>query len=179
MHHRKSIRLKEYDYSQAGAYFITICAQNRQCLFGNIADEKMILNDAGKMIEKWYHELENKFPDIACDEYIIMPNHFHAVIIINESVGATRRGRPEPDGRHETNNDIQSKSDSGYGHPRRGAPTGVATDTATIGEMIGWFKTMTTNEYIHGVKNKNWPPFPGKLWQRNYLPHEINEGYYE
>ena len=83
IHHRKSIRLKNYDYSQAGLYFITICCQNRECLFGEIVGAdlcvcpntetreqitpetaKFQLNDAGKMIEKWYYELENKFPDI-------------------------------------------------------------------------------------------------------------------
>ena len=80
IHNRKSIRLKGYDYSQAGLYFVTICVQNRQCLFGNIKDGILYLNDAGKMIEKWYFELENKFPDIKCREKIIMPNHFHCII---------------------------------------------------------------------------------------------------
>jgi len=57
IHHRRSIRLKGYDYSQAGLYFITICCQNRNCLFGKIVDRKMILNDAGKMAVNWYFEL--------------------------------------------------------------------------------------------------------------------------
>jgi REP element-mobilizing transposase RayT len=73
-HHRRSIRLKGYDYSQPGKYFITICTKNRKCLFGDVVNGKMVLNDAGKMIEKWYFELPNKFPDIQCDQYIIMPN---------------------------------------------------------------------------------------------------------
>ena len=73
---RKLIRLQDYDYAQAGAYFVTICTQNRECLFGNITNGKMILSDAGKMIAKWYNELANKFPDIECDEFIVMPNHF-------------------------------------------------------------------------------------------------------
>jgi len=55
-HHRHSIRLDEYDYSQRGAYFVTICTRNRECLFGNLVDGKMMLNDTGKMIEKWYFE---------------------------------------------------------------------------------------------------------------------------
>ncbi|QLH54998.1 MAG: hypothetical protein CH6_4533 [Candidatus Kapaibacterium sp.] len=94
-HHRRSIRLKDYDYSQAGAYFVTICTQNRECLFGNIENGKMVLNDAGKMIEKWYFELPNKFPDIHCDQYIIMPNHIHFIII---NVGADLRVCPEKNG---------------------------------------------------------------------------------
>ena len=80
IHHRRSIRIKEYDYSQAGLYFLTICYQNRVCVFGNIINGEMILNDAGKMIEKQYFELENKFPDIRCQEMIAMPNHFHSII---------------------------------------------------------------------------------------------------
>ena len=74
-YHHRSIRLKGYDYSQAGAYFVTICTQNRECLFGEIVDKEMILNDPGRMVEKWYRELENKFADIVCDQCAIMPNH--------------------------------------------------------------------------------------------------------
>jgi len=62
IHHRRSIRLNGYDYSQCGAYFITICAQNRECLFGKIIGDKMQLNDAGRMMQKWWLELSNKFP---------------------------------------------------------------------------------------------------------------------
>ncbi|QPM69083.1 transposase [Atribacter laminatus] len=79
-HHRQPLRLKDYDYSQAGMYFITICTQNHGCLFGEIIEEKILLNEAGKMIEKWYVELINKFPDIEDYEYIIMPNHIHFII---------------------------------------------------------------------------------------------------
>ncbi len=91
-HKRKSIRLKGYDYSQAGLYFITICIKNRECLFGNIKNGKMILNDACKMVEKWYYELENKYPDIKCNEIIVMPNHTHFII---HNVGADLRVCPD------------------------------------------------------------------------------------
>ncbi|MBW7867896.1 MAG: hypothetical protein H3C31_06175, partial [Brumimicrobium sp.] len=84
IHHRRSIRLKNYDYSQAGLYFITICCQDRVCRFGDVIDGKMILNDAGRMIEKWYYELENKYNDIRCHEMVVMPNHFHCIV---ENVG--------------------------------------------------------------------------------------------
>jgi putative transposase len=89
IHHRRSIRLKGYDYSQAGLYFITICVKNWECLYGHISNGEMILNDAGKMVEKWYYELENKFPDIRCDEMIVMPNHFHCIIENVGTVGQT------------------------------------------------------------------------------------------
>ncbi|PIU48535.1 MAG: hypothetical protein COS94_01740, partial [Candidatus Hydrogenedentes bacterium CG07_land_8_20_14_0_80_42_17] len=80
-HHRRSIRLKGYDYSQLGSYFITIVTQNRVILFGKIIDDEMVLNDAGKMIKKWYREIENKFSDIKCDEFICMPNHVHFILM--------------------------------------------------------------------------------------------------
>ncbi|KAA6314045.1 hypothetical protein EZS27_035280 [termite gut metagenome] len=81
IYHRRSIRLKGYDYSQQGAYFVTICCQDKNCLFGDVVNAKLVLNDAGKMIERWYLELLNKYPDIECDAYVVMPNHFHAIIM--------------------------------------------------------------------------------------------------
>src|SRR5690554_4159857 len=80
IHNRRSIRLKDYDYSLKGLYFITICCQNRVCRFGDIVEAKMVLNDAGIMIDKWYNELENKFHDIKCHEMVIMPNHIHFIV---------------------------------------------------------------------------------------------------
>lgn len=82
IHHRKSIRLKGYDYSKSGAYFITICTQHRECRFGEIIDEQLFLNDAGNMIEDCWLCLTNIFPDIELDEFIVMPNHFHGIIFI-------------------------------------------------------------------------------------------------
>ena len=82
IHHRRSIRLKNYDYSKTGAYFVTICTHNRECLFGEIVNGVMVLNDAGRMVEKWWHELNRKFPNIQSDVHVIMPNHFHDIIII-------------------------------------------------------------------------------------------------
>lgn len=70
IHHRKSIRLKGYDYSQTGLYFITICCQDRAHLFGEIVNDIMIMTDAGTMVAKWYTELENKFVDIKCHEMV-------------------------------------------------------------------------------------------------------------
>jgi len=152
---RRSIRLPGYDYSRAGAYFVTICVKDRKCLFGDIVERKMEVNDAGRMVDKWYRELENKFPNIKCDKYTIMPNHFHAIIQI--AVGADLCVCP---------------NGNGAGYP---------IDENTAGEHIGsplhgviqWFKTMATNEYIRGIKQHGWPPFAGKLWQRNYYEHII------
>lgn len=84
IHHRRSIRLKGYDYSKEGMYFITICTQNRENLFGEIIDNKMVLNTAGDMIEKIFITLSDEFPQIMLNQYVIMPNHFHAIISIND-----------------------------------------------------------------------------------------------
>ena len=81
-HDRRSIRLEGYDYSLAGAYFVTICVQHQECQFGDIANEMMRLNDAGRMVEKWWAELPNKFPPVQLDKHVVMPNHFHGILII-------------------------------------------------------------------------------------------------
>lgn len=94
IHRRRSIRLQGYDYSQAGAYFITICAQNRKPMFGNIipvgagpcACPAMVLNDAGKMIQTVWDEIPFHYIGTEIDEFVVMPNHIHGIVII---VGAT------------------------------------------------------------------------------------------
>jgi putative transposase len=151
---RRSIRLPGYDYSKSGAYFVSICTKDRKCFFGDIANQKMVLNDAGKIVDKWYAELENKFHDIRCDEYIIMPNHSHVIItnIGKAPVGADLRVCPDAHRNERTSGE------------HTGSP---------LHRVIQWFKTMTTNEYIHGVKQHGWTPIPGKLWQRNYYEHIV------
>ena len=152
IHHRKSIRLKNYDYSQAGLYFITICTENRLHLFGEIVDDSMVLNDAGLMIDKIWHEIPNDFVNIQLNEFLIMPNHIHGIIEI--TVGAPLVG-------------AQNKS---------GQPQGIAP---TVGDIVGALKSLTTNQYIKMVKQNILSPFDKKIWQRNYWEHIIrNENEY-
>ena len=88
IHHRKSIRLKGYDYSQEGAYFVTICTQNRECMLGEIKNGKMILNDGGVIVKKYWNEIPKHYPIVILDEFVVMPNHVHGIIIINrDNVG--------------------------------------------------------------------------------------------
>jgi putative transposase len=139
--HRKLSRLPEYDYSQQGAYFVTICVQDRQCWFGEVIDETLRLNPAGLMVKKWWKELDRKFPSIKIDEhYVVMPNHFHGIVFISEPSWSNVEG----------------------GHP--GPP---------LQKVIQWFKTMSTNEYIHGVKEHGWKPFKVQLWQRSFYEQVI------
>ncbi len=86
-HHRRSIRLRGYDYALVGAYFVTIVTQDRLFLFGEIVDEEMRLNDAGRMVERWWAELGHKFPNVTSDTYIVMPNHFHGIIVVGADLG--------------------------------------------------------------------------------------------
>jgi len=148
IHHRRSIRLKGYNYSQAGTYFVTICTHNRECIFGTILDDKMRLNDVGQMVQASWEQLPQRFP-IELDAYVVMPNHFHAIVII---VGAPLVGAPDRAGTRRAGT--------------RPAPT-------MLGDIIGAFKSITTNECIRGVREFNWPHFDKRLWQRNYYEHVI------
>lgn len=135
-HHRRSIRLKGYDYSQSGAYFVTICLQHRAGLFGRIIDKEMRLNAVGSMLDVQWNALPDRFAGIQLDEYIVMPNHFHGIIVMAPHVG-----------------DL--------------------ADAQHNGDIIGAFKSITTHEYVLGVKHYGWPSFDRKLWQRNYYEHII------
>ena len=172
IHHRKSIRLKGYDYTQAGLYFITICCQYREHLFGEITDGEMILNDAGKMVDIQWLELPNRFKNIELHEYIVMPNHFHAIL---EIVGATLVVAQNDT--TVAQNDVINQNDDVIN--QKGQPQGIAP-TKTVGDMMDAFKSITTVEYIRGVKTLGWKPFDGKIWQRNYHEHIIrNEQSYQ
>src|SRR3990167_1711854 len=87
IHHRRSIRLKGYDYSQAGVYFVTICAQERECLFGEVVHGEMVLNEAGARVQAVWDELPCHYPGVKLDAFAIMPNHVHAVVMLTP-VGA-------------------------------------------------------------------------------------------
>ena len=89
IHHRRSIRLKGYDYSQAGLYFITICCYNRECLFGDVVNGEMVLNDAGKFADECWNYIPDHFPNAILHEYIIMPNHIHGIIELLNYIGCT------------------------------------------------------------------------------------------
>ena len=151
IHHRRSIRLQGYDYSRSGTYFVTLCTQNRQCLFGEIVNGQMRLNDAGRMVADSWEWLAEQYDHVSLDEYVIMPNHAHGIIVINDD----RRGGSHCRGGSRT------------------APTATRTAPTTgkrkpIGRLIGAFKTVTT-KHINELRET-----PGrKLWQRNYWEHIV------
>jgi len=168
-HRRRSTRLTGYDYSQAGAYFVTVCTQGRECLFGNIGDGEMRLNDAGQMVHKIWNDLTIKYPWIEIDEFVVMPNHFHGIIVI---VGAPLVGALS----HEMAGHNAAMTGHNAAMTGHNAESRAGTRPApTLGGVVGEFKSITTHQYTGGVKQYNWPSFNGKLWQRNYYEHIIRD----
>ena len=143
-HHRRSIRLPHYDYSQAGYYFVTICCHQRECLFGEIVDGAMQLNQYGKTVAESYQWLAQRYPYLVLDEWIVMPNHFHAIMVLTNP---PRRGSS----RTALTSDI--------------APT---VKRKSLGRLIGAFKTVSTKQ-INIIRNTS----GSKAWQRNYYEHII------
>ena len=171
-HRRRSIRMHEYDYSKEGLYFITICVKDKECLFGRIQNGELELNEAGKIMDEQWLMISNRFPNTVLHEYIVMPNHFHAIIEITEK----------------TISDNESLTDAPVGvtlavtqAKHKGQPQGLPLQNAKrLGDIVGAYKSITTDEYINNVKCNNWPPFNKKLFQRNYYEHIIrNKESYE
>jgi putative transposase len=89
---RRSIRLREYDYTQVGAYFVTICTHGRECLFGEIVDAKMRLNDAGRMVQSVWEGLPRHYAGMDIDEFVVMPNHVHGILTLLDGGGIVGSG---------------------------------------------------------------------------------------
>lgn len=148
IHHRRSIRLKEYDYTQPGAYFITFCTYQRMHLFGNVVDGEMVLNDAGKIArDEWFKTAELRpYVKLYEDEFIIMPNHGHGIIWIVDDVGARRR-------RARTDDVIEK-----FGNPVKGS----------IPTIVRAYKSAVTYA-VNAAENQR----GAVLWQKNYYEHII------
>jgi REP element-mobilizing transposase RayT len=158
---RKNIRLKNYDYSQNGLYFITICTQNKEYVFGKIEDGKMLLNDAGKYASNCWVEITEHFPNVFLHEYVIMPNHVHGII---EIVGVENL-QPLPFRR------MNDKTTVGVENFQPMQPKKNAFQKMiprSIGSIVRGYKI--------GVTKK----LGCSKWQRNYYEHIIrNEEEYE
>jgi putative transposase len=146
IHHRRSIRLKGLDYTQPGAYFVTICTFQRDEIFGEVVESEMRLNPSGEIIRDEWFKTVQIWPNVELheDEFVIMPNHVHGIIWIVEtdSAGATRRVAPT-----------------------KGSRTLVP---GSIGAILGQFKSITAKR-INVVRGT-----PGvSVWQRNYYEHII------
>lgn len=175
IHHRRSIRLKGYDYSSAGAYFVTICVHGRECLFGRIIDYKMQLNNAGKMVENVWLELPGRFPDVVLDAFVVMPNHFHGILFI---VGAPLAAPPAPPlaaappivvpgieyGNIGAANIAAANEGAASSAPTECENMGVPT----LGIIMRAFKSISGIEVNRILERQGRP-----LWQRNYYERII------
>ena len=140
---RRSIRLKGYDYSQVGAYFITICTRDRACFLGNVVDGQMYPNGVGQIAGQCWEEIPNHFPYARLDVFTVMPNHLHGIVVIaGRDVGA-RHAVPLPER---------------FGKPISGS----------IPTIIRSFKSAATQR-IHKRENT----LGMSIWQRNYYEHVI------
>ena len=161
IHHRRSIRLKGYDYSKAGAYFITICSENRICRLGNIAvgaglaPAQMILNEFGQIAHNEWMKLLERFTNFELDVFQIMPNHIHGIIVLN-TVGATLAV---------SQNDSDENNISGLDNSAGASPA------PTVSDIVGAYKSLVANGCLDIYKSRN--QTMGKLWQRNYYEHII------
>jgi len=153
-HTRKQIRLKKYDYSQPGYYFVTICTQNRKNMFGEIKNGQMVLNEYGKIVDEIIQFLPKRYPQINLDIYQIMPNHIHFIIRI---VGAIHES---PVMIHESPVIIHTNTRAHHDTPLQ--------QRQLLPKCIGYFK-MNTAKYINKLRNTSGQP----VWQRNYYEHII------
>ncbi|MDA8079106.1 MAG: hypothetical protein M0Z79_09235 [Nitrospiraceae bacterium] len=146
IHHRRSIRLKGHDYSQAGAYFVTICAWKKECLFGDVLEGEMKENGFGQVVQNEWTRTAVIRPNVELDYHVVMPNHFHGIMTINECDGQSGRGVLQ------------------Y------APTNCIfrSPSQTIGAIIRGFKSTVTK---HINEFRKTPGLP--VWQRNYYEHII------
>jgi REP element-mobilizing transposase RayT len=167
IHHRRSIRLKGFDYSQTGLYFITLCVQDRICLFGKIADDEILLNDFGIIVWENWEKLPERFPNVKLDVFQIMPNHIHGIIHVGATLAVAQNAR----------NDAVAHNDAiGAGAIRAGAsPAPTRTGSKTVGDIVGAYKSLVANDCLKIFKQKNVDERMGKLWQRNYYEHIIGD----
>ncbi len=164
IHHRGTIRLGGYDYSSSGAYFVTVCTRNRECLFGEIKDGQMVLNEYGKIVENEWLKTFDVRKNVRLDYYVVMPNHFHGILVLSENVGATRRVAQNYNNNiNYTGNGCIPMKNRAF---QRNAPTGLKSNT--IGAIIGQFKSVVTKQ-INQIRAT--PGIP--VWQRNYYEHIV------
>ncbi len=150
-HRRHSIRLKDYDYSTAGAYFVTLCTFNRQCILGEVLDGEVRLNDRGATVQmEWVRSAEIR-NEVHLDEFVVMPNHLHGIVLI-------------------LGNDIQPLVGATGGCPPKGDRRSPlhGPKSRSLASFIAGFKAACTRSINESLASQ------GRLWQRNYYEHVIS-----
>ena len=158
IHHRRSIRFFDYDYSQDGLYFITICVQNKECLFGEIVGEEMILNEMGQIANDEWLKTGELRKNVQLHDFVLMPNHFHAIVeITNNAVGA-RRALPHDQ------NDVTPSVGARRALPLQAKQSRFQNQGKnTLSSIVGSYKSAVSRQL----------GFP--VWQRNYYEHIIRD----
>jgi len=151
IHHRKSIRLPEYDYSQVGMYFVTICCQDMVCRFGSVVDGKMVLNECGEIAKECWEEIPSHFPEVRLHTFVIMPNHIHGIIEITENVGAKQFSPNKQTDGAKIVSPLLSPSKT-IGSIARGYKIGV---TKWVRQNTNIYKLWQRNFYEHVIRNEN------------------------
>jgi putative transposase len=161
IHHRRSIRLKGYDYSSAGAYFVTIVTQGRATLFGEVVNGEMRLNRCGTIVQKWWDTIPDHFPNVETGAFVVMPNHVHGIIVIDDPRRGTVPVPPVPVPQSDKTYFVEGPTThSGGGTPPRQEPK--------LGQIVAYFKYKSTKE-INAIQGG----VVTRLWQRNYYEHII------
>ena len=175
IHHRKSHRMQRYDYRRPGAHFITVCTHNRESVFGGIMDGTMHLNAAGRIVQSVWDGISSNLPNVSLDAYVVMPDHFHSLVVITDSVGAIHESpgcfvRQSPGCSVRQSPGCSVRQSPGYFVPPhraiRESPlqmTFAARRNMIIPKLIGRFK-MQTAKQINTLRNTPGNP----LWQRDY-----------
>jgi len=173
-HHRRSIRLKGYDYAQAGLYFITLCCQNRACLFGKIENGRMILNECGHIAYNEWMKTTEKRNNVELGEFVIMPNHIHGIVRLLD--------RGELHSPHNTNERVECETpnervecetpnervECETPNEQGVCDTPLRSPSQTIGAIVRGYKSSVTKQL--GLLG-----FDEKIWQRNYHEHIIRD----
>jgi len=154
IHHRRSIRLRGYDYAQAGAYFVTVCVHEGRHLLGAFQDGELQLHEPGEIVTACWQDLVRHYPHVILDEFVVMPNHVHGIIVLSDVAAGV--GAP-----------------IGVGAGLRPAPTGVTNEFKRHGvpEIVRAFKSFSARR-INALRGIDHHP----VWQRNYYEHIIRDG---
>ncbi len=147
LHHRRTVRLHDYDYSQSGAYFVTICTEGRNALFGTLVQDgepSVALNEAGLAVRRFWMEIPRHFPLVLLDEFLVMPDHLHGILLLG--------GEGDSLGRSRGANDYSPLQDG---------------TTRTVGSVIRGFKIGVTKWFNENGSTAD------KVWQRSFYEHVI------
>ncbi len=170
-HHRRSIRLKGYDYTQPGAYFITLCVHERAHLFGAVVDGEMQLNDAGRVVEQCWRDISAHFPHVALDAFVVMPNHVHGVLWIVDTITEPDAGTVGANNHSPTIGAENLPPTIGAENlpplpPPDVSPPRPHGTSKTIGSVVRGFKIGVTQWFRQNTALYT-------IWQRNYYEHII------